>query len=98
MFKNIHPAQQKPQAVLVACPPPTGNRLREFVRRHKRPAVAASLVHCSAGPQLQKLDDGARIVLHNFPIAGFKPDKTIEFISAEDDTNHVPYLWTAPLK
>jgi precorrin-6B methylase 2 len=49
-------------------------------------------------PQLQKLKPGSRVVSHNFDIEGLRPDKVVEFSSAEDDTKHTLYLWTAPLK
>ncbi len=49
-------------------------------------------------PQLQKLKRGSRIISHEFDIEGYVPDKSIEFVSAEDGTKHVLYLWTAPLK
>lgn len=48
-------------------------------------------------PQLRKLKAGTRIVSHNFDIEGLPPEKTIEFVSAEDDTKHTIYLWTTPL-
>lgn len=47
-------------------------------------------------PQFAKLKPGASVVSHNFEIDGWEPDKTARFVSAEDDTEHVLYLWTAP--
>ena len=49
-------------------------------------------------PQLEKLRRGARVVSHMFEIEGFEPEKVVEVVSAEDDTKHTLYLWTAPLK
>jgi precorrin-6B methylase 2 len=49
-------------------------------------------------PQLQKLKPGSRIISHEFDIEGYVPDKTVEFVSAEDGTRHLVYLWTVPLK
>ena len=48
-------------------------------------------------PQLAKLKPGARVVSHNFEIEGCEPDKVVRFLSAEDDTEHLLYLWRAPL-
>ena len=48
-------------------------------------------------PQLRKLKPGSRIVSHDFDIEGVPPERTVEVVSAEDDTRHTIYLWTAPL-
>jgi predicted RNA methylase len=49
-------------------------------------------------PQLEKLKPGSRIVSHDFDMKGVKPDKRIAMTSKEDNTEHVLYLWTVPLK
>ncbi len=49
-------------------------------------------------PQLEKLKPGARVVVHDYPIAGIKPDKSEEITSKEDNVKHSLYLYTAPLK
>lgn len=49
-------------------------------------------------PQLEKLKPGARIVSHNFPIKGVKPDKEVKIYSRYDRKDHTIYLWIAPLK
>lgn len=49
-------------------------------------------------PQLQKLKPGSRIVSHDFPMKGIKPDKVLEFKSEEDNNDHKIFLWTTPLK
>jgi outer membrane protein assembly factor BamB/precorrin-6B methylase 2 len=48
-------------------------------------------------PQLRQLPKGARVVSHIFDIEGCKPDKVVEFMSAEDGAKHTLYLWTTPL-
>src|SRR5262245_26603684 len=45
-------------------------------------------------PQLEKLKPGSRIVSHDFPMGGVKPDKVVK-VNAED-REHTVYLWTAP--
>jgi tRNA G37 N-methylase Trm5 len=57
------------------------------------PRLTAKLI-----PQLEKLKPGARIVSHDFGIAGIKPDKVVQVISEDDDQIHTVYLWTTPLK
>ena len=50
-------------------------------------------------PQLEKMKPGSRIVSHEYNgMTGIKPDKTIEIISREDNTEHTIYLWTIPFK
>ena len=49
-------------------------------------------------PQLKMLRPGSRIVSHFFAIPGVRPDKTIEFESADDNERHTLHLWTLPLK
>ena len=49
-------------------------------------------------PQLEKLKPGSRIVSHNFPMEGIKPDKIVKMFSSEDQFEHTVYLWTTPLK
>jgi precorrin-6B methylase 2 len=49
-------------------------------------------------PQLRKLKPGARIVSHEFEIAGVRPDRVATYTSREDDHAHKVYLWTTPLK
>ena len=49
-------------------------------------------------PQLEKLKPGARIVSHQFPMEGIRPDRTVRFVSSEDGVEHTLYLWTTPLK
>jgi SAM-dependent methyltransferase len=50
-------------------------------------------------PQLEKMKPGSRIVSHEYGMEGMaEPDKTIHITSREDNTDHVIYLWTIPLK
>ena len=49
-------------------------------------------------PQLKKLKDGSRIVVHDYPIRGIKPDKEASLTSKEDNVKHYVYLYTLPLK
>jgi hypothetical protein len=50
-------------------------------------------------PQLEKMKPGSRIVSHEYAMQDkAKPDETIRMTSREDNTEHVIYLWTIPLK
>jgi SAM-dependent methyltransferase len=49
-------------------------------------------------PQLRKLKAGSRIVIHDYPIAGVKPDREVSMTSKEDNVLHHVYLYTLPLK
>jgi ribosomal protein L11 methylase PrmA len=48
-------------------------------------------------PQLDKLKPGSRIVSYRFGMRGVLPDKTVDFTSTEDNSQHTFYLWTTPL-
>jgi hypothetical protein len=48
-------------------------------------------------PQLDKLKPGSRIVSYRFGMRGVMPDKTVDFTSPEDNSQHTFYLWTTPL-
>ena len=55
-------------------------------------------------PQIEKMKPGSRIVSHEYRMtdaAGKElavPDKTVRMTSREDNTEHVIYFWTIPLK
>ncbi len=49
-------------------------------------------------PQLKQLRPGTRIVSHLFDMQGVPPDKVLHVDSSEDSSDHVVYLWTAPLQ
>jgi SAM-dependent methyltransferase len=48
-------------------------------------------------PQFEKLKPGSRLVFHNYGLEGFTPDKTVRFVSNEDNVSHTIYLFTTPL-
>jgi hypothetical protein len=48
-------------------------------------------------PQLDKLKPGSRIVSYRFGMRGVMPDKTVNFTSPKDHSQHTFYLWTTPL-
>ncbi len=49
-------------------------------------------------PQLETLKPGSRLVLHNYDLEGFIPDKVETVVSNEDNSSHTLYLYTTPLK
>ena len=49
-------------------------------------------------PQLEKMKPGSRIVSHDFDMKGVTPDKTVSYVSKEDNVHHTLFLWTVPLK
>jgi ribosomal protein L11 methylase PrmA len=49
-------------------------------------------------PQLDTLKPGSRLVFHNYDMEGIIPDRKVEVISNEDNSNHTLYLYTTPLK
>jgi predicted RNA methylase len=49
-------------------------------------------------PQIETLKPGSRLVFHNYDVEGIIPDRTLEFISNEDNSSHTLYLYTIPLK
>jgi SAM-dependent methyltransferase len=49
-------------------------------------------------PQLNKLSPGSRVVTHNFPIPGVKPDRTVKVTSEDDDIERPLYLYIVPIK
>jgi hypothetical protein len=48
-------------------------------------------------PQLDKLKPGSRIVSYRFGMRGVMPDKTVDFTSPKDKSQHTFYLWMTPL-
>lgn len=57
------------------------------------PEMNAKLV-----PQLQKMAPGSRIVTHEFDIPGIQPDQELTWISKQDDSEHLLFVYTVPLK
>jgi SAM-dependent methyltransferase len=49
-------------------------------------------------PALEKMKPGARIVAHDYAIAGVEADQSVEMKSNEDNVKHTLYLYTLPLK
>jgi SAM-dependent methyltransferase len=49
-------------------------------------------------PQLETLKPGSRLVLHNYDLQGYVPDRVETVISNEDNSSHTLYLYTTPLK
>jgi len=49
-------------------------------------------------PQLEKLPKGARIISHEFDIPGLVADRELTFVSKQDDSEHLLYIYTTPLK
>lgn len=48
-------------------------------------------------PQLQKLPPGSRIITHEFPIPGVKPDSELTWHSKQDDSEHLLFVYRTPL-
>lgn len=57
------------------------------------PEMNAKLV-----PQLQKMKPGSRIITHEFDIPGIKPDQELTWISKEDNSEHLLYVYKVPLQ
>jgi SAM-dependent methyltransferase len=49
-------------------------------------------------PQLEKLPKGARIISHEFDIPSLVADKELTYISKQDDSEHLLYIYSTPLK
>ncbi len=49
-------------------------------------------------PQLEKLPPNARIVSHEFDVPGLVPDREMTFVSKQDDSEHLLYFYSMPLK
>lgn len=49
-------------------------------------------------PQLEKLPANARIVSHEFDVPGLVPDREMTFVSKQDDSEHLLYFYSLPLK
>ena len=49
-------------------------------------------------PQLEKLKPGSRIVCHNYDLDGIVADEMTTFLSNEDNSTHILWLYTTPLK
>ena len=49
-------------------------------------------------PQLEKLPPNARVVSHEFEIPGLIPDRELTYVSKQDDSEHLLYFYSLPLK
>ncbi len=49
-------------------------------------------------PQLEKLPPQARVVSHEFEIPGLVPDREMTFVSKQDDSEHLLFFYSVPLK
>lgn len=48
-------------------------------------------------PQLGKMAPGSRIVAHEFDIPGIRADQELTWISKQDNSEHLLYVYTVPL-
>ena len=48
-------------------------------------------------PQFARLRPGSRIISHDFPIKGYKPDKVVTY-RAKSGYDHVLYMWIIPFQ
>ena len=49
-------------------------------------------------PEFEKLKPGSRIVAHDYGIDGIQADRTVTFVSNEDNVQHTLFLYVSPLK
>jgi SAM-dependent methyltransferase len=49
-------------------------------------------------PQLEKMAAGSRIITHEFDIPGLQADQELTWVSKQDNSEHLLYLYTIPLK
>ena len=49
-------------------------------------------------PQLQKMTPGSRVVAHEFPIPGIRPDQELTWVSKKDNSEHLIFIYTVPIK
>jgi SAM-dependent methyltransferase len=95
---------QRAQAAIVKA------RLGHLVRVEKKDMYATDLRQASVvylyvlpsmltrlKPQLAQLRPGSRVISHEFPIKGYKPDRVIKY-QATDGYDHMLYVWTTPFK
>jgi outer membrane protein assembly factor BamB len=54
-------------------------------------------LNAKLAPRLGKLQPGARVVSHQFPIPGMKPDRVLRVTSADDGVERPVFLYTVPL-
>ncbi len=49
-------------------------------------------------PQMQKMAPGSRVLAHEFDIPGIQPDQELTWVSKQDDSEHLIYVYSIPLK
>jgi len=49
-------------------------------------------------PQLQKMAPGSRVLTHEFDIPGIQPDQELTWVSKQDNSEHLIYIYSIPLK
>lgn len=49
-------------------------------------------------PTLNRLPAGTRVATHEFDIPGIQPDRHLSYVSREDDSEHLLYFYTIPLR
>lgn len=49
-------------------------------------------------PQLQTMKPGSRVITHEFDIPGIQADQELTWISKQDDSEHLLYVYTIPLQ
>jgi len=49
-------------------------------------------------PQLQKMAPGSRVLAHEFDIPGIQPDQELTWVSKQDNSEHLIYIYSIPLK
>ena len=49
-------------------------------------------------PQLQKMAPGSRIITHEFEIPGIQPDQELTWVSKQDKSEHLIFIYSVPLK
>lgn len=49
-------------------------------------------------PQLQTMKPGSHVITHEFDIDGYIADKELTYLSQDDDSEHLLYVYTIPLR
>ena len=57
------------------------------------PKMNAKLV-----PQLQKMKPGSRVITHEFEIPDIQPDEELTWVSKQDNSEHLIFIYSIPLK
>ena len=49
-------------------------------------------------PQLQKMAPGSRVITHEFDIPGIQPDQELTWVSKQDNSEHLIFVYSIPLQ